>query len=310
MGKKGKGKKSSKAKKGSKKGDGLNQREAFLSARVLMREEALVEVKAELLSFEDEITGLSESVDVLDLDKDEAIKNVLSKLHRTEKNLEKTHVDMDAMITEKRGLMKKRMENRQAAMNEQEFEKEEVLKRNREIEQDISEWKEYLSQGILEHEGIIDEWKNKIEEQKRNTALCSEFIQKQIDTSRQEANDMIEELKKKYRDHAISDAIRCSSPGALYEYRESEKLEKWEKQESSSVELQKKTVAKLQLENLELLKKLDKMRSGRNEEPIRSHLTLSNDFFDEPKSILPEIPKIRLSGRLPRIHSAHSSILI
>ena len=112
-----------------------------------MREEALVEVKAELLSFEDEITGLSESVDVLDLDKDEAIKNVLSKLHRTEKNLEKTHVDMDAMITEKRGLMKKRMENRQVAMNEQEFEKEEVLKRNREIEQDISEWKEYLSQG-------------------------------------------------------------------------------------------------------------------------------------------------------------------
>merc|ERR1712113_1184517 len=134
MGKKGKGKKGSKAKKGS---DGLNQREAFLSARVLMREEALVEVKAELLSFEDEITGLSESVDVLDMDKDEAIKNVLSKLHRTEKNLEKTHIDMDAMITEKRGLIKKRMENRQAAMNDQEFEKEEVLKRNREIEQDI-----------------------------------------------------------------------------------------------------------------------------------------------------------------------------
>merc|ERR1712113_324843 len=175
MGKKGKGKKGSKAKKGS---DGLNQREAFLSARVLMREEALVEVKAELLSFEDEITGLSESVDVLDMDKDEAIKNVLSKLHRTEKNLEKTHIDMDAMITEKRGLIKKRMEDRQAAMNDQEFEKEEVLKRNREIEQDISEWKEYLSHGILEHGGIIDEWKNKIEEQKRNTALCSEFIQK------------------------------------------------------------------------------------------------------------------------------------
>ena len=75
-----------------------------------MREEALVEVRAELLSYEDEITGLSESVNVLDIDKNDAIKNVLSKLHKTEKNLEHSYIDMDKQIIEKRGVIKKRME--------------------------------------------------------------------------------------------------------------------------------------------------------------------------------------------------------
>ena len=84
-----------------------------------------------------------------------------------------------------------------------------------------------------------------------------------------------------------------------------------------------KAVAQLQYDNLQvswnhlinilngfvqLLKTLDNLRAGRSEEPVRSRLILRDEYFEKTNPILPEMPRIRLSGRLRPIHSSHSSI--
>ena len=112
-----------------------------------MRDHALVEARAELMTFEDQIIGLSESVNILDTEKNEAIKHVLSKLHKTEKTLENTVIEVSEEIFNKRGQIKEKMEKRSVEMLEKQEEIDVVLQRNTEIEEDIRDWQEYVNRG-------------------------------------------------------------------------------------------------------------------------------------------------------------------
>ena len=95
--------------------------------------------------------------------------------------------------------------------------------------------------------------------------------------------------------------------GALYEFRESEKLEKWVNEQTKFVEHESAVIDKLQKENLRLINELEKLKLNAYDSNAKERPVLRSECFDQIVPIkLPSIPKIELSSTDPPIMSKKS----
>ena len=102
-----------------------------------------------------------------------------------------------------------------------------------------------------------------------------DFINSQINIAEFKADQQLETLRQRYQKMAFEDAIRCTSPGkssmdnklllltykrcwfrksslgALYEYTESESLEKWVNEQAELVQEESEKYLRLQKQNIE-----------------------------------------------------------
>lgn len=309
MGKKKGGKKGG-GKKGSKKADGLNQRESFLIARTNIREKELLSARSELLELQRENEILNDNVTVLTDNKDATIKGVLKKLHNADDNLQNSILDVQKVVLEKTKALNDKNRKRTEASDELNGQLCSELERNKNLEADIKRWTFYRQQGYQKDDAIISELEAQLREHNASTQAMKDFINSQINIAELKADQQLETLRKRYQKMAFEDAIRCTSPGALYEYTESESLEKWVNEQAELVQEESEKYLHLQKQNIELIAKLEQIRSWRSELPKKQPDILDDFFFEKRSIALPEIPKIRLSGRLPRMNSRRPSSLI
>merc|ERR1712106_1042281 len=226
-GKKGGGKKGRKSKK-----DGLNPREAFINVRIKMRRKHIAEAAAELESLTAETGRMGEQVDKEDIEKNFMIKTVLDNLHRTDRDLENTMVDaVDAGKLKQEELTYRQAARRRMELSVRENLNDELRHNNR-LEVEVQRWLDYRSTDHVEDDTTI--------------AKLEALI------GRHDANidKMLTALNAKHRENAFIEAMKNSTPGALYEFRESEKLEKWVNEQTKFVEHESAVIDRLQKENL------------------------------------------------------------
>jgi len=181
------------------------------------------------------------------------------------------------------------------------------LKANEELEIEVQKWKDYRDKDHEVDDNIQADLEAEIAIHNSNTDKMREFILKLIETGKHEAESMLEALNIKHRDNAFLDAIKNTSPGALYECRESEKLEKWVADQTIFVENESKIICDLQQQNLALISDLEKLKKDRFDFAPKDKLVLETRFFDAQKPIkLPKIPKIELKGTTPPLMSVKS----
>merc|ERR1712212_341237 len=106
---------------------------------------------------------------------------------------------------------------------------------------------------------------------------------------------------------AFMDAMKTSTPGALYECRESGKLESWVKDQTTFIEHESNIIDKLQKENLSLVKQLDQLKLDAYDNHPKEKPILRSDCFEEISPIkLPSIPNIKLTSVKPPLMSKAS----
>jgi len=307
MGKKGKkGKGGGKGKKG-KKGEKCSPAEAFLNVRIKIFKKSINETKNEINELTKQLIEMNDVVDEEDASKNSVIKNCLTNLHQAGKQLEDKLIDREEVEENK----KIELVNRTEARNDAEMRNREQLalelKANRELEAEVQKWKDYRDKDHEVDDNEIADLENQISIHNSNTDKMREFILKLIETGKHEAESMLEALNVKHRDNAFLDAIKNTSPGALYECRESEKLEQWVADQTIFVENESKIICDLQTENLRLISVLEQLKKDRFDFAPKDKLVLETRFFDAQKPIrLPKIPKIELKGTTPPLMSVKS----
>merc|ERR1712123_370578 len=300
-GKKGGGKKGRKSKK-----DGLNPREAFINVRIKMRRKHIAEAAAELESLTAETGRMGEQVDKEDIEKNFMIKTVLDNLHWTDRDLENTMVDAVDAGKLKQEELTYRQARRRMELSVRENLNDELRHNNR-LEVEVQRWLDYRSTDHVEDDTTIAKLEALIGRHDANIDEMKSFILKQIETAKNDADKMLTALNAKHRENAFIEAMKNSTPGALYEFRESEKLEKWVNEQTKFVEHESAVIDRLQKENLRLINELERLKLDAFDTNAKEKPVLSNSCFDKIQPIkLPSIPKIELGRTDPPLMSRKS----
>ena len=121
---------------------------------------------------------------IVEKEKDDTIRGLLSKLHRSDNDMAESITTMNETIRNRQKTMQEANARRQSEANDKLAELASVRYKNSNLEAEIEKWEDYLNDGSKEHDRIIKQLESKIAEQTNNTESMNDFILKQIDTAK------------------------------------------------------------------------------------------------------------------------------
>lgn len=294
MGKKGKG-------KGKGKGGAGGKRESentlYMKARIMMREKALLNVEAEEMELSDRVNEMKQTVHVLETEKNDSIKRLLSKIHRADSDKAESIEEMNNSIKENQKKRKSNDDVRNKALDAKLAELSGVKFRNSEIESDIERWRNYELTGSLDHQKIILQLEEKIEIQMINTENMKNFILRQIETAKNDAENIKRELENNRKEQAVVDALN-NLPGSVQESRKSDKLQKLVEWQGTAVNEDKDAVIALRNETKKLVQEAAKLRIAKFEAPKKNNEILDWEYTRETMKHRPSIEKLALTDNV------------
>jgi len=277
MAKKGKGKKSGgKAKKTKEK---VNPREAFIEARLEFRREQLKSVHRELKELEEEVQFSVACVNDSDRHRTSTINGILSKLHLVERSLGENCLNNESELRQSESNYHSKAATRKRVLENAQGQLDAEWARNREIEDEIREWTEYRNVQSKSDAARIESLETDVQSQNQNTQSVIDFINNQIKNSQSQYDQRQEAAQEKMRHDAFEEAFRCTSPGAFYECRESERLQKYcddhQKLLSNEVDLYQSVLQK----KSRLINQLKQLKQSQLERPRQLQPVLDSKYF-------------------------------
>ena len=144
----------------------------------------MIEAEAQAAEYTQRLDQMRKTLAIVEKEKDDTIRRLLGKLHRSENDRADAIMNMNETIKNRHKSVLDSTTRRHCDANDKLAQLAAIKAKNQNLEDEITKWENYRNEGSKEHDDIIDRLEYKLAEQNRNTEAMVEFILKQIETAK------------------------------------------------------------------------------------------------------------------------------